>query len=196
MAFPVSPTMSQIHSKYFYDSTSNTWKQKFSPPNGGVIKTYQPITFSNSMIQLDSTVGKYALNSFTVAMWINPGATQPAYSNIIDYSHNATGWVVEQNYTNTNTYGFGSGNVFSLTANTWQHLVLWKNGTECKVYVNGIQVSTGSNWTVSYRGDETLYLGGWYSGGRDWNGSIDGLIIYNRALSIEEIKLIKSYSLR
>lgn len=128
--------------------------------------------------------------SFTVSMWVKPGATQTAYANIIDNNHTGfRSWVFQQDFNNVNQYSFnGSPNVL-LQANIWQHITLTKLAGTYSVYINGCLASqlTGPA-TLNYDGTQSLRLANWGGGGRNWNGEIDEVKIYDRALSDTEVK--------
>ena len=79
---------------------------------------------------------------------------------------------------------------FSISAVTWYHVVGVVNGSEGRFFVNGSEVGSAFSYTAV---DTTGYLevgrcpfngyGGYY-----FNGTIDDVRIYNRALSAEEIE--------
>lgn len=137
-------------------------------------------------------------NTFSISLWLNPGASQLQYADIMDNNHTGTrSWVVQQDSTTTNYYGFGlmttpaseGSAMFTLTANVWQHLVVVKDTNQHRVYINGQLIdSKQSGATVTYDGTQYLRLARWGGGGRNWNGLIDEVRISNRALTPEEIK--------
>jgi len=76
----------------------------------------------------------------------------------------------------------------SYTAGTWYHIVWVKNGLDVSLYENGAFIGSG---TLSGEPDKypgtNLAIGG--NGWHGWmNGVISGVHIYNRALSLREIK--------
>jgi hypothetical protein len=94
-------------------------------------------------------------------------------------------------------YGLSDTNVFISVAgynlNEWIHLVGTYNGSNIMLYVNGIEKksdnSTGSIDLTAYN-----VLIGRSEGSNDYfNGQIDQVRIYNRALSAEEIKQLYLY---
>jgi len=71
------------------------------------------------------------------------------------------------------------------------HVVLVHNSTDTAAYVNGIYKPGGySSGSHELPPDTTanLRIGTWYTTGREWNGSMDEIRIYSRALSPAEIK--------
>ena len=79
----------------------------------------------------------------------------------------------------------GTGN--ALAVNGWTHLTLTFDGTNILMYQNGILVTT-VNFPGDIRTDITtpLYLGGYWSG-EYLNGRISKAMLYNRALSADEV---------
>jgi hydrogenase maturation factor HypE len=72
--------------------------------------------------------------------------------------------------------------------NAWTHLAATYDGANLRIFVNGVQVGalaqTG-NMLVSAR---TLRIGGNSVWGEYFNGVIDDVRVYNRALSAAEIQ--------
>ena len=116
-----------------------------------------------------------AQSVFSISMWINPATVQHGESIIIDASHGGSAnWVI-QTLDSGSTWTWGSG-VFTLTPNTWQHLLLTYNNGNRKIFINGNQVQSWFQ-TISYSGSPALYLGNWPEGGRRFSGLIDELYI-------------------
>ncbi|OQX11637.1 MAG: hypothetical protein BWK80_44550 [Desulfobacteraceae bacterium IS3] len=76
--------------------------------------------------------------------------------------------------------------------NQWSHIVAtWKSGDTKKVYINGQLVT---NWTtiwtgnIKYNSNTELSIGRQPDLGRYFNGSVDDVRIYNRAISEAEIR--------
>ncbi|MBI5872042.1 LamG domain-containing protein, partial [archaeon] len=74
------------------------------------------------------------------------------------------------------------------TANTWYHVVFVKDGTAGKAYVNGADQTASSDVLDDVAPTtNNLIIGSWYTGSERFNGTIDEVRIYNRALSADEI---------
>ena len=86
--------------------------------------------------------------------------------------------------------------------NTWTHVALTFDGTDIRMYVNALQVYTGKCGTSNYNGDmsqndEDFRIG---SGGGDqdgagndnFNGRIDEVMLFDRALSKDELVTVRS----
>ena len=134
--------------------------------------------------------GGFDKQVFTIEMWLKPGASQVQYADIIDNNHqNQINWVCQSQ--GGNTYGFGANAAsvnFTLTADTWQHLALVKEDKMIRVYVNGVLIQSAYHPNaVNYNGAQTLKLGAWGGGGRNWNGEMDEVRIWERVLCADEI---------
>ena len=82
----------------------------------------------------------------------------------------------------------------SVEYNEHLHCVITREGTTVKVYLNGNLVITRTAVDSIYQGANTI-IGSYDSTAGRFNGSIDDVRIYNRALSAEEIKLLyESYN--
>ena len=75
--------------------------------------------------------------------------------------------------------------------NQWVHVVGVRNGSMKYLYINGILDNTGATQGVVTGKSSKVYVGCWESPGgkgRFFNGFIDDIRIYNRALSAEEVE--------
>lgn len=167
---------------------------------GGMLYSQLPgsgeaLSFDGTDDQVDLGTS-FTYQNFTVDMWVKPGASQVIYADIIDNTHtDYQNWVCQRNVDTTNRYHFGCAKItggtvssFSLIPNVWQHLTLVKSATALETYVNGI-LSQSAPWDglINYS-DQHLRLGSWGFGGRNWNGSIDEVRIWNTALSQSQIR--------
>ncbi len=151
------------------------------------------INFDGSNDQIDLATS-FNQQVFTIDMWVKPGATQNMFANLIDNNHagSSTNWTCQQDVNNTNVYGFGAMNTgasFTLTPNQWQHVTLVKGDTAIQTYVNGIlsQSTPYAAGPINYNGN-FLRLGNWGGGGRNWNGQMDEVRIWNVALTQTQIR--------
>jgi hypothetical protein len=129
---------------------------------------------------------------FTIQFWAKPGATQNTYANIIDNEHDSyISWTIQQDGDNTNAYYYGGGAnaYFSLEADVWQQVSLVKKEDSVAVYVNGVLIDSAPRIIdIDYPYNHTMRLGNWAGGGRNWNGQLDEVRLWNKALSKEEIE--------
>lgn len=135
----------------------------------------------------------FSRQSFTVGLWVKPGASQNSFANIIDNNHTGSrSWVLQ--YDNVGLqFHWGAANIgsinFNLTANTWQYLAITVDSNHvAKGYLDGVLIGTvNGNGPIFYDGTEYLRLGRWGGGGRHFNGQIDEVDVYDHALNEWEI---------
>jgi type II secretory pathway pseudopilin PulG len=73
----------------------------------------------------------------------------------------------------------------------WHHIVVTRNEADIRIYVDGVLDRTASSYTGSVENTSNLFLGRYSPTAiRFFNGSIDDVRIYNRALSASEISQI------
>ncbi|MDZ7959418.1 MAG: LamG-like jellyroll fold domain-containing protein [Aulosira sp. DedQUE10] len=133
--------------------------------------------------------------TFTQSVWIYSQNTDNGYHGILGYQPGSTNqrypgiWVFEQTKIHA---GFGNGsnwNSFStgdvLKPNAWNHIVTSFDGTNYKAYVNGQEVYS----TTQFAGRKPAATQQLDIGRVDnyFQGQIDDVRIYNRALSAAEI---------
>jgi len=77
----------------------------------------------------------------------------------------------------------------ALLTNTWHHIVAIYDGVDMRIYRNGVLDSTPSAQTGNIiAGDSSVWIGAYYDIGNTFDGLIDEVRIYNRALSADEIQ--------
>ena len=92
------------------------------------------------------------------------------------YNDIGAGWVVAANTT-------------AFPLNTWTYVTVTHDGSLSKIYYNGVlQVSTSRIGTLRNWQSNTLQIGSILSGSSLINGSVSFASLYNRALSVDEIK--------
>lgn len=150
-------------------------------------------------------------SEFSICYWVYSLVDQGGLSNPTHFSLFGSGFMRQQPSSSYQTlfrgYAQGSAN-FRLLSDTnsgglgqWQHIaVVHKAGTnaarEFEVFVNGIQLSSyPAQATIQnlFKINSNFYLGGGGSTTQFFNGNIDELYIYNRALNTTEINYIKDY---
>lgn len=122
---------------------------------------------------------------------VNAGASDEVY--FLDASFfNSGAWTarVSNGTTNLTTYANGS-----VELNAWQHVAMTWDGTNLTIYKNGASVATDSAainlWNGDAVNDQETSIG---ADGRNeryyFNGLIDDVMVYNRALTQPEIEAI------
>ncbi len=159
---------------------------------------------TNSYIQVPAGFADFT-NGVSVSVWIKPAATANANGNhrIIHFgstlsSNNDSFMLYDLAITSTLGFGTYSGATgYTVTAtsmlvnNAWNHYVATQVGSSAVLYKNGVQVATGTggtlpNLTRNYNfigAFSTAYLNNSYT----FNGALDDLRIYNRAVTGSEV---------
>jgi hypothetical protein len=77
----------------------------------------------------------------------------------------------------------------AISTGHWYHVVSVLDGSaNMKLYVDGIQQADTDNSGSTYNSDSNLYIGAAYGSANFFDGQIDHVMIFNRALMAEEIQ--------
>jgi hypothetical protein len=170
----------------------------------GAVPTFDRFGNPNSAYEFDgvddyiNTFTSFDLQKRTVSFWAKP--------NIINGTGiNSCGAIWQDNYDDDygvilvnfrdNAVQLNGGGTTSyvepnITANDWMHIALVRTTDSTKYYINNVLVGTGVAGDVNSITDPYDYLVIGTDRNRDrrfFNGSIDDIRIYNRALSTSEI---------
>jgi len=143
-----------------------------------------------------SVSNDFNFNELTVSVWIKQNQFAETYSAIIDRSlTNNIGWWIEDNAVSYDsllfTGGVASGNYFRTQAarpqpNAWTHIgALYSSGNQ-QLFINGVLVDQDVNSLMLQFPEVTMFLGK-RTNSAFWDGSIDDVGIWNRALTEDEI---------
>ena len=148
---------------------------------------------------IDSTnpLSLYGQTDFSIEVWINSNLTGDDYQRILDKSDagsGTNGWSIFQRPASKYTYlyidatGVSTYVDSSLTSGIWRNYLWTRKGTTTKLYVNGSLVDT-EFVTKSVPSDTTgMRIGSWnHTTGREYNGKISNIKIYNKELSAAEV---------
>ena len=150
---------------------------------------------TNSALSFDGTDDYVLLpqinigSVFSLEGWFylnNPSSWRTLFKD--SYLGNNLGSIYIDSYDEFNIleWSLNDAPVISTTAGgsqTWQYFSLIANGTTATIYLNGIEVGT-ANSSPDY--NNTLEIGK-SDGGTDWDGKVDEVRLYNRALSETEV---------
>ncbi len=136
-------------------------------------------------------------NTITLEAWVKPsGWGSSQYPRIVDKKGEGSPGYAFMLYSgnsglvlNCDAQGFSS-NSNVITLNQWQHIAVTANGTHIRFYVNGISAGTNASSALPNATALNLWIGdrSGSTGSRSFNGAIDEVRIYNRALTENEIK--------
>ncbi len=158
---------------------------------------------STSYVDLGNPAQLRLTGSMTVEAWINAAANPADDGQIVAKSNDAAGWQVKTSPdTGPHTFGVGvSGTSNSRTQrysttvralNTWYHVAAVYDATAgtLSLYVNGVLNNGTLSGTVpASQFDQAVNVNiGRRTGGYYFNGLIDEVRIYNRALSQSEVQ--------
>ncbi|MBI5360467.1 MAG: DUF2341 domain-containing protein [Planctomycetes bacterium] len=136
-------------------------------------------------------------NNFTFSLWVYPTETVGFYEYFFGYVQNdsAGPWLFGRNTSGNlrvlmahpTTWDTLVDTTLALPTNNWSHIVIVRNGTNVYPYVNNSAGALIPNVdTLSTQATRTLKIGT-YGGGEYFQGSIDEVGIWNRALTSDEI---------
>lgn len=136
-------------------------------------------------------------NTFTVAGWIKTVGTPVSRVGLFGQND-----CVEFGFISTGTLqcwtpSGGSVNAtFNPPLNTWHHVAAVGDGINIRVYTNGVQAAVGGTATASYGSSgDNFHIGGGgiFDTTTNWfNGQIDEVAVYHRALSVNEVRSLYS----
>jgi len=155
----------------------------------------------DSYVQIPDSPSLDLTGDMTIELWTMPGALQVEWADILSkHTTNIGGFALEQKYRETNEYTFAwstngvnwaCGSItdsVSLTPNVWQHIAVSKSGSTVTYYLDGKEAAyCRGNFAGTSKNTLDLTIGKWSTGARYYNGIIDEVRIYNRALSAQEI---------
>jgi fibronectin type 3 domain-containing protein len=184
---------------------------KYTIPSGGDGAYYAAMSKSDygprAGLRLDGSqavgYGSWFTNqTFSISMWIKPDASQTSYADIMDNNHRGgVNWVIQQDGGNVNSYSFGvadggSPPTFYIAPGIWHHLMVSRDSSRLdRVYLDGQVVSsTTGTGDINYDNNQFLRTGRWGGGGRNWNGVIDELHIWDHALTASELQADMGYA--
>ena len=133
-------------------------------------------------------------SEYTLSVWIQPGEEKGGgYFNILSNNGDPV-WGVREG--NLKQYLFGRVEGSSVQRHEWTHLVLVRNGETHTLYKNGELDATAN---ASAGEDEFSIIGAYLPGAEElsdrepFHGKIDDLIVWDRALSPDEVVLLHGF---
>ena len=137
----------------------------------------------------------FDLNQLSVAIWIKVNAFDKQYQAIITKGDSA--WRLHRN-NNTNNLAFGTSGLttgdgdlqgtVNVNDGQWHHVAAVYDGTKKYLYIDGaLNVSTPATGTINQNNSPVLIGENAEATGRQWNGLLDDVRVYNRALSAAEV---------
>ncbi len=186
-----------------YDSSGhgNSGTQSGGVTYGATGKVGNALSFDGSDDYVDCgnvAILNFTIGNFTVGAWIK---TSDVASTIFSKGSLAgSGYIFWIN--SGGTIGMSALTVesawsdyfssFNVNDDKWHHVVFTRSGTSLAIYVDGVKsnLPTLNGNTISGASGYTAKIGKDLAGGYEFNGLIDDVRIYNRALSGAEISAI------
>ena len=150
---------------------------------------------TNAIVTVSDSASLRLMAGMTLEAWVNPSAASPAWRDVI-YKGNDN-YYLEGSSTNggviaaggtfagANATLYGSS---ALPVNAWSHLAATYDGAFLRLYVNGTQISSQALTGAIATSNNPLQIGGDSLYGQFFQGAIDEVRIYNRALAQAEIQ--------
>jgi uncharacterized repeat protein (TIGR02543 family) len=201
---------------YTFDEGSGTTAADSAGSNTGTLvngPTWVAGKVGTGALQFDGVndkiscgTGVNGLSALTISTWINPvtvgGRNQGTIVSTMNASSN--GWALytssqkelafKIDYSTTDLVKMSPITTVTYGGTTWDHYVVtWDGSTASSgvhIYKNGVEVSLYRNVSepVGSRASETsCAIGNASAGNRQFNGSLDNVRIYSRALSAQEV---------
>jgi chitodextrinase len=150
---------------------------------------------SSSTVRVASSASLNPGSAMTLSAWIRPAASQSGWRTILQRQADAY-FLTASSDAAGRSAGGGTlgGNVQYVVApaanpiNAWTHVALTYDGTMLRMYVNGTQVITRAAGGTVQTTTNPLWIGGNQPYGEYFQGLIDDLRVYNRALTAADIQ--------
>ncbi|MDO7877299.1 FG-GAP-like repeat-containing protein [Hymenobacter sp. ASUV-10] len=135
--------------------------------------------------------------NYTFFAVTKPGTTQKQYADIFDYSHSGgSRFVIQQDGNSTNTFynnGVTAANQVLPTAGFSILGGTFANGGTGTSRLNGGNALSGPASTNSWATPANFRVGNWSLTGREFNGQIAEVLVFNRVLTATEIGQVETY---
>lgn len=130
---------------------------------------------------------------FTIAAWVSPAELTSTWKTV--FAENCNGPDIAINQASVMAgRNCGQGNGFNMShsltaaeANTWIFLSMTFDGANARLYKNGTLVAGPVASTFAAGGHGGAYIGSYNGANELFNGKIDDVRLYNRALSTSEV---------
>lgn len=156
---------------------------------------------TNSATVINGSIGNFGTSNFTVSCWgkATPGSTQTRgiFSKYDPHSANGTGWFMF--FADGNIWGRITQDLIapleassiskSIPTNAWYMFTMIRNTNKFSLFSNDtlLQENTTTN-IINCSSSGALKIGSGYGSGYYYSGNCSGVSIYNRALSVAEVK--------
>lgn len=151
------------------------------------------MSFNGSTQYIDLEDNNDLIGSFTISVWVKRDANNRVIvskggASGYEFAFNGSGNLI-MSWQNSGTYSVTSNNV--VPQNIWHHVAVIYNQSTAKLYVDGIENGTNNINTSPVDNSASCFIGASSNSPSNFfSGEMDELRIWNRALSIEQLRFI------
>ena len=195
----------------------NGFLTNFTSTTTSIGKIGQALAFNNTNKYVETTGYNYSdfitASDGTISAWIRPQGASPSCNNSIwygcDFAISSNGPLTSFGIGRGNNTTFGTDKIWATnnvgswstvnaagvdyTLGEWVHITWVHTGGTLSIYKNGeFASSTSSGNTLTSILNNNMWIGRGYSGNNEnpWNGDVDDVRTWNRALTAGEIKQV------
>jgi hypothetical protein len=162
--------------------------------SGGPLGQYGQLRGSHIVVPNSDDI-LAAGESLTISAWFRVNAFTSSWQALIAHGEGSDYRIARRDAGAVMAYAGGTGDIPGgaegpeVTDGQWHHVVaISEHQVSTRIWVDGALVATGGAPTISNNGSPNLQIGGNpNAGGRDWNGDVDDIAMWDRALTDEEI---------
>ena len=167
-----------------FDATETNIEYRFG-------KYGQSAVFNGSDSEIDTGISSLT-SPFTISFWFNENVLNSG--QILSNANSSSGDIIiltqiggriRVNVEGTSTQFFGSSNM--LTPKNWYHLVVALGGGSYDVYIDGEKLDSATTSITAFNSGENYILGNRPAGGRNIDGRIDQVRIYDVKLDSDQV---------
>jgi hypothetical protein len=209
VTFTVTPPSSGLVGAWGFDEASgSTVGDRSGKANNGTItgatrtttgKFGGALSFSGTgkWVTVPDSTSLHLTTGLTIEGWMNPTANGAGSWRAMAVKETAGGlsWALYP----FGDAGFPSAHVFTTSElwargptkpalNAWTHVAATYDGTTIRLYINGVQAATAPQTGALIASTQPLRFGGDAPWGEWFQGSLDELRVYNRALTAAEVQ--------
>jgi chitodextrinase len=151
---------------------------------------------TNNTVRVPASSSLNVSSQITMSAWVKPAAVQSGWRTIMQRQTDA--WFLNASNDSGPLRPSGGGTFSGSTdyvggptalgVGVWTHVALSYDGAIMRLYVNGTQVATKNRTGTIETNSNPLWIGGNSPWGEYFNGLIDDVRVYSRALSATEVQ--------